>query len=66
MSGFRTGNRTAEARCYSKVTKELQSLKEILATKEADFVEEITSREEQLQKLGEKLQQSETELFSLQ
>ena len=29
-------------------------------------MEEITSREEQLQKLGEKLQQSETELFSLQ
>jgi len=50
----------------SKATKELQSLKEILVRKEADFVEEITLREERLQELEEKLQQSETELYNLQ
>jgi len=48
----------------SKATKELQSLKEVLVTKEADFVEEITSREEQLQELEEKLQHSKTESSS--
>ena len=49
----------------TEAAKELKSLKDILATKEADFVEEITSKEKELEELAAKLQQTEYELSSL-
>ena len=43
-----------------------KSLKNVLVTREVDFVKEIASKEKQLEELAAKLQQAESELLSLQ
>ena len=45
-----------------KVTKELQSLQEVLAAKEAEFIQTSTAKEQELEETVEKLQEVEAEL----
>ena len=45
-----------------QVTKELQSLQEVLAAKEAEFIQTSTAKEQELEETVAKLQEAEAEL----